>query len=675
MGTISDSFGEAYRNFNIDGVPSSGDYEPDKSDIRAIGPVIEAAIANMGLGTMVGVTYATRSALNADLAHDAGTIGLVYADSTDANNDLYVKVGASGAGSWTLTTILHDVIETAAASYVADAAASADDAEAAALTATSAANTAALKTNRRLLLESQMAAGSLPQGFVDPDTYGITGYENAYNVRFYSTGTSVWPMIDVTTARAEWLEGEITVRDGTTTYVSVSVPKMNDFARQGAAVGTYYVDPFNGNDSAAGTSPATAWKTCTKARASAVRPAVVRVLADWIGNNGFTLATYTNSDSLKFIGVPKTAGRTKTLLTQMRESLTQASFAWSDNSDGSWTSVASLPSGVRNTPIGFDLLRLDLDGLPLPLKNVASKALARSTPNSWNYDVTDGLTVHLIGGEKPNPGVNWAYAEVGAALIERIADAKGIVYEDFQFIRNDGAAPSAGIRFQADGITVPGPRVEHTGSGWLINCDVVGASGNAVQFYDIARGGADGLRAKHCRDDRINVHTFYTYANVNTGDRTLEGRHIHIWDFGGVGESLGNTGFPNQPALSNSSNVVTSHDQCRITSLNVRGGDTNGCPVAIVSGAKGLVINPYVHDPLHTGAADNPRALNWCDGVSAAGVTATLDIMFGGGRADSTAVALASTGGGIIRHSKQRGSLTTLITGGGSITDVTPAGL
>lgn len=52
----------------------------------------------------------TRANLNADLAHAAGAVGLVYADATDANNDLYIKLGSSGSGSWTLTTAFHDVI-------------------------------------------------------------------------------------------------------------------------------------------------------------------------------------------------------------------------------------------------------------------------------------------------------------------------------------------------------------------------------------------------------------------------------------------------------------------------------------------------------------------------------------------------------------------------------------
>ncbi len=118
MGKISDAFASAWRDFVTAGVASSGLYEPEKSEIRAIGPLIEEAL---GLGALGGVdvTKATRAALDGDLAWAESSTALVYADATDANNDLYVKVGASGSGSWTLTTILRDVIGAAGAAGVA----------------------------------------------------------------------------------------------------------------------------------------------------------------------------------------------------------------------------------------------------------------------------------------------------------------------------------------------------------------------------------------------------------------------------------------------------------------------------------------------------------------------------------------------------------------------------
>lgn len=110
MGTIANQFSTAFRDFVTDGVSSSGAHDVIKEEVRAIGPLVEAALGLVSLAS-VGVVKQTRALLNADLAHAANTIALVYGDATDANNDLYVKVGGSGSGSWTLTTIIHDVLE------------------------------------------------------------------------------------------------------------------------------------------------------------------------------------------------------------------------------------------------------------------------------------------------------------------------------------------------------------------------------------------------------------------------------------------------------------------------------------------------------------------------------------------------------------------------------------
>lgn len=110
MGTISNQIKTAFRDFVTQGVSSSGPHEVVKAEVRAIGPLIEAALGAVSLSS-VDVIKDTRANLNADLAYPADAVALVYGDATDANNDLYIKVGASGSGSWTLTSNLHDIIE------------------------------------------------------------------------------------------------------------------------------------------------------------------------------------------------------------------------------------------------------------------------------------------------------------------------------------------------------------------------------------------------------------------------------------------------------------------------------------------------------------------------------------------------------------------------------------
>lgn len=49
MGEITDNISTAFRDFNVNGVSSSGAHEPDKREIRALGPVIEAQIASAAI--------------------------------------------------------------------------------------------------------------------------------------------------------------------------------------------------------------------------------------------------------------------------------------------------------------------------------------------------------------------------------------------------------------------------------------------------------------------------------------------------------------------------------------------------------------------------------------------------------------------------------------------------
>lgn len=92
------------------GNPPQPNMEPSREGLLAAFSELQASLGSIGLGAMIDVAYEYRTELDADLAHDADTVGFVYADDIDANNDLYVKVGASGSGSWEITTILHDAI-------------------------------------------------------------------------------------------------------------------------------------------------------------------------------------------------------------------------------------------------------------------------------------------------------------------------------------------------------------------------------------------------------------------------------------------------------------------------------------------------------------------------------------------------------------------------------------
>lgn len=90
------------------GNPPSPTVEPSREGVLAaftglsdqVSLLVSAAVAAGAL------PYATRAALYADLAHAAGTTAIVYGDSDPAKNGFYVKVGATGSGSWTITGLL-----------------------------------------------------------------------------------------------------------------------------------------------------------------------------------------------------------------------------------------------------------------------------------------------------------------------------------------------------------------------------------------------------------------------------------------------------------------------------------------------------------------------------------------------------------------------------------------
>ncbi|MBD9542958.1 hypothetical protein IB276_26280 [Ensifer sp. ENS04] len=90
---------EVARDYETDGVPSSGPHKIKKNNLRGWGAWVEGIIG--AFTSNGGLIYSSLSALNADLAHAANTMAWVIGDATVANNGVYGKVGASGTGSWT----------------------------------------------------------------------------------------------------------------------------------------------------------------------------------------------------------------------------------------------------------------------------------------------------------------------------------------------------------------------------------------------------------------------------------------------------------------------------------------------------------------------------------------------------------------------------------------------
>jgi hypothetical protein len=77
-------------------VNESGTYTTNTSPPVTV-PTIRAYMDTLAV---MNLQYNTRTLLYADLAHAAGTVAMVTADSTESYKGYYIKIGASGGGSW-----------------------------------------------------------------------------------------------------------------------------------------------------------------------------------------------------------------------------------------------------------------------------------------------------------------------------------------------------------------------------------------------------------------------------------------------------------------------------------------------------------------------------------------------------------------------------------------------
>ncbi len=90
---------EVARDYETDGVPSSGPHKIKKSNLRGWGAWVEGII-NAFVNVDGGKIFTSKASLDASLNYAANTMAWVIGDATVANNGVYMKVGASGVGSW-----------------------------------------------------------------------------------------------------------------------------------------------------------------------------------------------------------------------------------------------------------------------------------------------------------------------------------------------------------------------------------------------------------------------------------------------------------------------------------------------------------------------------------------------------------------------------------------------
>lgn len=87
--TISPNASTVWRNYETDGVPSSGNHKVKKSALRTWGTAVETVID--AFTTNGGLIFATKTLMDAQAAtYTEPRSAWVYADSTPANNGVYV---------------------------------------------------------------------------------------------------------------------------------------------------------------------------------------------------------------------------------------------------------------------------------------------------------------------------------------------------------------------------------------------------------------------------------------------------------------------------------------------------------------------------------------------------------------------------------------------------------
>lgn len=84
-----------WAKYNVDGVSASNEKQPSKDEIRPFMRWVVSMVTAMGYANYQ--PFASKALMNADLAHAAKTLAVVY---DGADTGIYIKVGASGSGSW-----------------------------------------------------------------------------------------------------------------------------------------------------------------------------------------------------------------------------------------------------------------------------------------------------------------------------------------------------------------------------------------------------------------------------------------------------------------------------------------------------------------------------------------------------------------------------------------------
>lgn len=633
---------------------------------------------------------------------DVSDLGQIVNGAANLNGDGTVPT-RTGGDVKTLQRLFSDISDQAATEIAATGAAIAagvtDDSE---------------EIKRRYRWErifAAFASGKITRGIFDFADYGINDWPNPYGVMLYWTGSVVYPLkkIDGT---FDWrmIEGDVFhVEPNGDFYHSVSYAKMRDPAYDpalAATLVTYHTNWVTGHDDTTagrGATEGNPFKSLNFAidqgKASG-HPFHIYFHGDTLGANGlYSSATMTLNDgqqgSITFMPV----NYTRTWHIMQREDMTAAMWAWTNPAPGVYRSSSvtfPINDAMKKAFAMADALAIDEWGTPTPMRylggvwanEAAAIAAVKAIPGSFAWYGTTGAAlavfVHLYGGTAPDPAT-WWLVELSSNTTWLMGEGSRMVIKNLGCFKYDYGANTSCFRARAKDVDL-GVEVAHDNEFWYYNCAAVGSSGPGYQFFDIARGGVDQFVARQCLQDASNLHSFYNAVGMANS-----GNYMHIVENFFWAHNIGWTVFGQPPpTLSHSNQVITVHDQIRVSRFNIQGDNTDGSPFADVLGAQTWNVNVHVGDPRQADngppGGDSPKVAIWCDGLlaTAAAVAANkpvtkIRLVHCSGKVPPANKVFSLTNGGQIDYALQIGKTTSQTYGRSNydtdnvLTDVTPA--
>lgn len=412
-----------------------------------------------------------------------------------------------------------------------------------------------------------------------------------------------------------------------------------------ATLTEYYVNYSTGNDANAGTASGSPKKTMDSAfTAIAALAAGSAAVVHCKDNHVGTLSWLGGSDSrldnkkVKIIG-EGSQGFTRKV--NMREDKDQTAFSWTAHgTNGAWKSntVGAAGEYVMQMWLGS----LDSLGIPTPIVTTGQNTSTVDSTELTSYWDGTTLYVHLPGGVKPNPFLNWLYSNnfEGAAFL---MDSGTLLLQNFDFVA--GAKSVALNAFRLRSVT-DANFVTTTRVGFK-SARFYGASGNGLGMFDMAVTVVEDSSGAYCRNDIFNYH-----SHKSTGTK---GQYQTVYAQRERGHSSGYTGFADGLTPGDSDNISTCHDGIYIVRTGISGWNSKDLGIYDVGGCFSLIYGANIGPAV--GASGSFRGGIGYEQLSGEGPSGTYMLIRGGVAGYATgAPALVNTGVGTVRLRDWRGA-------------------